>query len=219
MSSSKILKNPGTKGGSVSPYTIRDMGDKGKQVKKKEEVSRDTDTIIREARARKEAIEMEAYNEGMKKGQEEGRKIAIKQAEPLFNTLKAALDELSEMRSSIIEKNQEQLLETLFLICEKVIHRQIQISPDIVLDTVRSASRHLMETEEIRLHLHPSDFEYVREIEGLLSKKLSGKKNIHIVEDTSVERGGIIIETEFGDIDATIRSQIEHMKEVVLDHV
>lgn len=219
MCSSKILKNPGTKGSGVSPYTIRDMGDKGKQVKKKEEVSLDADTIIRQAREKKEAIEMEAYNQGMMKGQEEGRKIAIKQAEPLFTTLQKTLDELSEMRSSIIEKNQEQLIETVFLICEKVIHRQIQISPDIILDTVRAASNHLMEMEEIRLHLHPSDFEYVREIESLLSKKLSGKKNIHIIEDNSLERGGIIIETEFGDIDATIRSQIEHMKEVVLDHV
>ncbi|HQI01816.1 MAG TPA: FliH/SctL family protein [Deltaproteobacteria bacterium] len=219
MSSSKILKNPGKEGTPVSPYTIRDMGDKGKQARRKEQASFDADAIIREAKARKEAIEMEAYNEGMEKGREEGRKIALKQAEPLFNTLKAAIDELSEMRSSIIERNQEQLIETVFLICEKVIHRQIQISPDIILDTVRAAGRHLMETEEIRLHLHPSDFEYVREIESLLSKKLSGKKNIHIVEDSSLERGGVIIETEFGDIDATIRSQIEHMKEVVLDHV
>lgn len=219
MSSSKILKNPGSKGGPVSPYTIRDMGDKGKQIKKKEEGSRDPDTIIREARARKEAIEMEAYKEGMEKGREEGKKIALKQIEPLFGTLKRALDELSDLRSSIIEKHQDQILETVFLICEKIIHRQVQISPDIVLDTVRAASRHLMETEELRLRLHPSDFEYVREIEGLISKKLSGKKNIHIIEDSSVERGGVIIETEFGDIDATIRSQIERMKEVVLDHV
>lgn len=219
MSSSKILKNPGSKGEPVSPYTIQDMGDRGKKVKRKEQAPLDADTIIREARMKKEAIEMEAYNEGMTKGREEGRKIALKQAEPLFSTLQRALDEIAEMRSAIIEKCQEQILETVFLICEKVIHRQIQISPDVIMDTVRGASRHLMETEEIRLHLHPSDFEYVREIESMLSKKLTGKKSIHVVEDSSLERGGIIIETEFGDIDATIRSQIEHMKDVALDHV
>jgi flagellar assembly protein FliH len=48
--------------------------------------------------------------------------------------------------------------------------------------------------------------------------KLSGKKGFHIVEDSTIERGGVIIETEFGEIDATIRSQIEHMKEAVFDH-
>jgi flagellar biosynthesis/type III secretory pathway protein FliH len=33
-----------------------------------------------------------------------------------------------------------------------------------------------------------------------------------------MSRGGVVIETEFGDIDATIKSQIEHLREVLFDH-
>ncbi len=217
MSSSKIIKGEGTGRRSVTSYTIEDMGGKGK-LTKSEEARKEADAIIRQAKARAEALEMEAYNQGMAKGQEEGRKIVTKKIEPLFDTLRNAITELAQMRLSMVENHQKDLLEMVFLIAEKIIHRSIQTSPDIVLDTVQAASRHLMETDEIHLRLHPSDFEYIREIEAALSMKLSGKKGFHIVEDSTIERGGVILETEFGEIDATIRSQIEHMKESVSDH-
>ncbi len=217
MSSSKILKGQDPKNGHVSAYTAQEMHARGRQGKR-EDANRDADEIIRQAKALKESIEMEAYREGISKGQEEGRKMAIKKIDPLFDTLRSALAELSDIRASIIEKNQEQIMEIIFMITEKIIHRQIRITPDIILDTVRAASNHLMETEEIRLHLHPSDFEYVREIESILSKKLSNRKNMHIIEDSTIDRGGVIIETELGDIDATIRSQIDHLKDTALEH-
>ncbi len=217
MSSSKILKGQGAKSSTISPYTAQEMGERGK-LSKREEARKDAEEIIRQAKARKEAIEMEAYREGMKKGEEEGRKMAFKKIDPLFDTLRNAFAELSDIRPGLIEKQQEQIIEIVFLITEKIIHRQIHMSPDIILDTVRAASNHLMETEEIRLRLHPSDFEYIREIESILAKKLSNKRTINVVEDSSIDRGGVMIETEFGDIDATIRSQIEHMKDSALNH-
>ncbi|HPW69875.1 MAG: FliH/SctL family protein [Desulfomonilia bacterium] len=217
MSSSKIIKGEGAKKRSITPYTAEDMGGKGKPTKA-EEARKEADAVIRQAKARAEALEMDAYNQGMAKGQEEGRKIVTKKIEPLFDTLRNAITELTQMRLSMIENHQKDILEMVFLITEKIIHRSIQASPDIVLDTVRAAGRHLMETDEIHLRLHPSDFEYIREIEAVLSGKLSGKKGFHIIEDSAIERGGVIIETEFGEIDATIRSQIERMKEAVSDH-
>lgn len=217
MSSSKILKGGGTENSSIAAYTVEDMATKGK-LTRVEEARREAEAIVKQAKARKEAIEMEAYNQGMAKGQEEGRKIVTKKLEPLFDTLKHAIDELAEMRLSILDNHHKQVLEMIFLITEKILHRSIQLSPDILMDTVRAASRHLMETDEIHLRLHPSDFEYIREIETILSKKLSGKKVFHIVEDSTLERGGVVIETEFGEIDAAIRSQIERVREAVLDH-
>jgi flagellar assembly protein FliH len=217
MSSSKILKGGGTENSSIAAYTVEDMATKGK-LTRVEEARREAEAIVKQAKARKEAIEMEAYNQGMAKGQEEGRKIVTKKLEPLFDTLKHSIDELAEMRLSILDNHHKQILEMIFLITEKILHRSIQLSPDILMDTVRAASRHLMETDEIHLRLHPSDFEYIREIETILSKKLSGKKVFHIVEDSTLERGGVVIETEFGEIDAAIRSQIERVREAVLDH-
>lgn len=215
MSSSKILKGDSA---CVTPYAIKEMESKAKKPDTRKNALPTPEAAQLNARESKEAIEMEAYKTGLQKGQEEGRKMALKKAEPLFDTLKKAIDELTHARTVMLDKHREQMLEILILIAERVIHRQVQISPDIIMDTVKAASAHLMETEEIRVRLHPSDFEYIREIEESLSKKLTNRKNVNIVEDSSMGRGGVIIETEFGDIDATIKSQIEHLKDVLFDN-
>jgi flagellar assembly protein FliH len=215
MSSSRIIRD-GDKDRTVTPYHAREMGNTRKSSKIKE-VQEQAEAILRKAREEKEAIEMEAYTKGLEQGQTQGQMMALKKIEPLMATLSRGIDELKRIRQQIIEKHQDQVMEILFLIAEKIIHRQIQLSPEIVLDTVKEAAKHLTETDEIRLRLHPSDFEYLRDIERLLSKHLSGNMEIHFVEDATLDRGGIVIDTEFGEIDASIRSQIDHMKEVLLE--
>ena len=42
-------------------------------------------------------------------------------------------------------------------------------------------------------------------------------KNLTVVEDTAVDRGGCIIETDFGEIDARIASQLHELEEKILD--
>lgn len=211
MSSSRIIRDSGQKDATVTPYCVKEMQDKGNL----RDIQAQAEAILKKAGAEREAIEMEAYRKGLDQGQTQGQMMAVKRIEPLIQMLSHTIEELKKMRHLIIEKHQDQILEILVLIAEKVIHREIQLSPDIILDTVRHACSYLTETDEIRLRVHPSDFENIREIERIISTQLTGNGNIHFIEDTAIERGGIIIETEYGEIDASIRSQIEHMNEVL----
>jgi flagellar assembly protein FliH len=213
MSSSKIIRDNDQKDCKVTPYCAKEMKDKGNL----KDIQTQADAILKKAGAEREAIEMEAYRKGLEQGQTQGQMMAVKRIEPLIQTLSHAIEEMKRMRHLIIEKHQDQILEILVLIAEKVIHRQIQLSPDIILDTVRHACSYLTETDEIRLRVHPSDFENIREIERIISTQLTGNGGIHFIEDATIDRGGIIIETDYGEIDASIRSQIEHMQEVLLE--
>jgi len=217
MSSSRILVDTESRQGHVTPYCIREVTCTGKR-NELEESLKQAEEILKKARSEKESIEMQAYNQGLEQGQAQGQKMAIKRLGPLFDTFRSAIDELARMRGDILDQNQKQLLQLVVLIAEKIVHRSIQIHPDIVLDTVRAACSHLMETDEIRVRLHPSDFEYIREIEKIISLSLSRENSVTFVEDLSIERGGVIIETEFGEIDASIRSQIEHLQDIVLNN-
>lgn len=213
MSSSRIIRDDDSKECTITPYSVKEMKDKGSL----KDIQAQAEAILKKASAEREAIEMEAYRKGLEQGQAQGQMMAAKRIEPLVKTLSHAIEELKKMRQHIIEKHQDQIIEILMIMTEKIIHREIHLSPDIILDTLRHACSHLTETDEIRLRVHPSDFEYIRDMERVISTQLTGKGNIHFMEDTDIERGGIIIDTEFGEIDASIRSQIEHMKEVLLE--
>jgi flagellar assembly protein FliH len=212
MSSSKIIRNDRLGAPDVAPYRIREM-DARKAVL---DAASQAEAILQKARKEKEAIEMEAYRKGLEQGQAQGQMMAVKRIDPLLEALGRAVEELRDMRSIIVDKYKDQVVELLLLMTERIVHRSLSLEPDIVLDTVKQACSHIAETEEIRIRLHPSDFEYIRDIERVLSSSLTTKCSPVFVEDASVERGGVIIETAFGEIDATIRSQIEHMGEVLL---
>jgi len=213
MNSSKILKDAQALKTPVTMYDLQDMiKEEGRQ-----SVDQEAEKIVKQAKMRREAIEMEAYEKGMEQGQSEGQKVMVKRLQPLFTTFKDAIEQLTRQRELLTEQHIDQLLNLVCLIAEKVVHREIHLAPDIVLKTVKSASTHLMKTDEIRLRLHPSDYEYIKEIEKILGTYIQTKDRLSIVEDNTIDRGGVVIETAFGEIDATIRSQIEHIKEIILE--
>ena len=42
-------------------------------------------------------------------------------------------------------------------------------------------------------------------------------KSVTVVEDSSVDRGGCVIETDFGQIDARISSQLHEIEEKIIE--
>ena len=52
------------------------------------------------------------------------------------------------------------------------------------------------------------------EIRGVNGENI---KNISVVEDSSVDRGGCIVETDFGAIDARISSQLTELEQRILE--
>lgn len=215
MSSSKILRDKAAT--PLSSFAMEDISSRRNGVDEHEEAKSKAEQILKDARRNKESIEMEAYRKGLEMGQAEGQKMALKRLEPLAETLRKAVDEVENLRKALTERHLMDLLEVVLAISEKVIHREIHLAPDIILETIRAASAHLADTDAVILRLHPSDYEYIREIEELLKDKLTGRKGISFVEDGGIDRGGVLIETELGTIDATIRSQIDHIRDVIME--
>ena len=214
MSSYKILRGDKVV---VDSYTPKDMPGGNRRISVYEKAVKEAEEIIKSAEMKKESIEMEAYNRGLLQGQKEGQKMVAKRLEPLFSTLKNAIEELSRAREALMERHEKDIIELACLIAEKVVHRKIQISPEIVMDTVKDACKHLMDHDDVRLRLHPSDYEYLREIEEILRRHVSDIKGVTVLEDSGIERGGVILETSFGEIDATIRSQIDQIRDALLE--
>jgi flagellar assembly protein FliH len=48
-------------------------------------------------------------------------------------------------------------------------------------------------------------------------KLVEGAKSIQVVEDSTVDQGGCIIETDFGEIDARISSQLAELESKILE--
>lgn len=151
-----------------------------------------------EARMREvcEAARREAYAAGLEEGRRELEQEARRLRE-LAESLGTALDSL-DFRLA------DEVLNLALDVARQVIAGELAARPERILDVVRLALRQMAEsTREARLLLNPEDAGLVRPI----LNELLDKSRLKIVEDARIVRGGCLIETPQGDLDATLQTR------------
>ena len=95
----------------------------------------------------------------------------------------------------------QQVLDVALEVARQMLRTALDLKPELVLPVVQDAIRSLpVLGEERRLSLHPLDAALVRDLSGE-SLKASGWI---IVEDASMARGGCVVSTSHGEVDATL---------------
>lgn len=156
----------------------------------------------REAEEKKRllALEEEARKQGYEAGLEQAR-VALdkerKRLRQLSESFSAALDSL-DFRLA------DQVLNLALDVSRQVVAGELAARPERILDVVKLALKQMAEsTREARLLLNPDDALIVRPI---LNEMLD-KSRLRIVEDARIVRGGCLIETLQGDLDATLQAR------------
>jgi flagellar assembly protein FliH len=80
---------------------------------------------------------------------------------------------------------------------------------------VRQAASHAVHTEKVAARLHPSDLELLRDA-GALDATLPSGMRINWVADASVVLGGCVLETDSGELDARLETQMERLRSTLL---
>ena len=63
--------------------------------------------------------------------------------------------------------------------------------------------------------VNPDDLELVRETAGTLLAELGGMEHLEIQSDRRVPRGGTVVRTAEGEVDATIETKLARAREVL----
>jgi len=145
-------------------------------------------------------IREEAKAEGIKLGREDGRREAqadCQRIKELANSYSQSLDTLDFRVADMV-------LDLALEVARHVIAGELTAKPERVLDIIQLALKQMVDTtREARLLLNPEDAALVRpHLEDVLDKN-----RLRIVEDAHVVRGGCLIETPQGDLDATLQAR------------
>ena len=121
------------------------------------------------------------------------------------------IEELSEFRKEMYDKVEREMIEMVIALTKKVIQFEFSTREDAVQDMIRLAVHSILDRESMVIKIHPTDKEYAESFLPELQHIYSEIKNITFVENSGIERGGCVIETNFGVIDA----QIEKLEEQI----
>jgi flagellar biosynthesis/type III secretory pathway protein FliH len=94
-------------------------------------------------------------------------------------------------------------------IAERILGRELKLSPDALTDIIGEALRHAGDPRELVLRVHPDDLAAVERGKPRLVERCRSAHAVVLRADESVGRGGCIIETELGVVDARLSTQLE----------
>ncbi|OJW53850.1 MAG: flagellar assembly protein FliH [Thiobacillus sp. 65-1059] len=152
----------------------------------------------------REAARAEGYAEGLAAGRLEGEQ-ACGRMKQLAESFSSTLDNLDFRLADMV-------LELALDVARQVVAGELAAHPERILDVVNLALKQMAETSrEARLLLNPDDAALVRpHLDQVLDKN-----RLRIVEDARIVRGGCLIETSQGDLDATLPARWRQVVQVL----
>jgi type III secretion protein L len=156
--------------------------------------------IIEEANQEKEAIFVKAA--------EDARAEVVAQAsEELARAKMQAGQMLAAMEKEIIDLSMK--------IAAKIIGRDLERDPEIVAEVAATAIEHARAAKAMVLRVNPADGATLRKARPKLMELIGRTVELSIRDDADIERGGCVIQTEFGTIDGQIRTQFQMLENVL----
>ncbi len=149
-----------------------------------------------------------------------GRQEGVRESEARFGksieALAKAVEEISRLRESLLRNSSHDLLRLVLAISRQVIDAEVASRKEIILATIERALQAAVRSDSYRIRVHPDDLQLVQEKKPLFLAAIHGLENISFEADPAVARGGCLLESELGDVDATIDSQLEEIRRNLL---
>lgn len=165
----------------------------------------------------KDKIVDEARDLGFREGHEGGWREGRAEVERLVERLHKILDAAIEKRQDIINQTESQLIDLVLLITRKVIKVISENQKNVVIKNVVQALDKLRSRGDVAIRVNLADLDITTEHVKDFMKMAEKAKSITVLEDSSVERGGAVIETDFGQIDARIFSQLKEIEDRIFE--
>jgi len=182
-----------------------------------EEAKKKAEELEAEIQGKVDKVEKEAFGKGHAEGREEGFQEGSQEVERLVDTLQKIISAAIDKRNEIIQESETQVINLVLLISKKVIKVISENQKNVVINNVVQALRKLKSRGDVVIRVNLADVELTSEHISDFMKMVENVKSVTVLEDSSVDRGGCIIETDFGQIDARISSQLHEIEEKIIE--
>lgn len=158
----------------------------------------------------KNQIEAETIEKVLKQSEEEIRR--------LIGLLEHIAKETIDKRDEIINSTHRYLVDISLTVAKKVVKKISQTDEELVLRNIKEALKNIKSAVRLSIRVNPEDWGISEKYQDHLRKMIEGIEEISILKDPTIERGGCVVETDLGVVDAKISSQLSEI-ELALEEV
>ncbi len=172
----------------------------------------EAEDIVATAKKNAEEIESQAYALGYEQGHKDGEEIGRKQFEIGLQHLESLVESFKEQTSQLASAYEAQMVQVCLFVAKAMVEKELATDKELIARILLEAMNKTVEGSSVRVHLNPRDFENLdEEFKARLTGP--GGNRIEFKQDGKVKRGGCMIETDFGLVDATVDSRWQSVME------
>lgn len=182
-----------------------------------EDAKLEAERIIQEANVEKENIKATAHQDGYKEGHEQGFMEGQNEVNRLVERIHKIVESVMVRREEILCETEQQIVELVLLMTRKVVKIISENQKTVVLSNVLAALKKIRTRGNITLRVNTEDLKLTTAHVDEFIKRIENVNGISVIEDSSVDKGGCIVETDFGAIDARISSQLAELESKIME--
>ncbi len=204
ISSSKIFKS-GTVD-DTSPMKLTELLSKQDIIELKQREIEKEEKRVRKDRLEK--LEQIAFDKGFTAGEVAGMELAAEKAAPFLKRIEAFFNEANTYKKKFYSGHNKELAEVVGKSVRKIIQTELKVNDDIVASVVKAALKPVL-AEKILIKLNPEDALYLTERRPEFLEMIGTYKKFRLVESEDVGKGGCVIESAHGEVDARIEKSLD----------
>ena len=182
-----------------------------------EKAKAEAEQIIADAQAERDRQRNDAYQEGFDQGHNEGYENGVAEVDRLVERMHKILEAVMQRRDEILQDTESQIVELVILMARKVIKILSENQKNVIMANTLAALKKVRTRGEVTLRVNLEDVKLTTEHVDEFIQHVENVQGITVLEDSSVEKGGCIVETDFGSIDARISSQLTELENKILE--
>lgn len=164
-----------------------------------------------EADQRQREAEEAAYERGRRDGEKALSEQLLAQRAEMLELHQGVLNSLQNTVPQLARESENTLIELALGAAQKLV-ADIPIKPKMIEAIVQEAVRQVEDNTEITVQLHPQDLALLRKHTSDISNALPDAGPLRFSASSEVTRGGCIVHTRFGLLDARRETKIEQLR-------
>lgn len=157
--------------------------------------------IVAKAMQERDRISAEAKEQGYHEGLASATEWVIKAKEAYQRTMESGKGDLKLLAVKI---------------AEKIIGQALEMDPELISEIVTQAIRTLRQQKNVTLRCNEDDYEVLKKHEKGFLEHLGQGGTITLVADPKIRRGGCLVESEIGIVDARLDVQLKTLQKVLM---
>lgn len=154
----------------------------------------------------------QAKEEGYQAGYADGKQESMNEYALLLEKANEIIKAAKTDYHKTLEQSDGIILDIAIHTAEKIIKQRLSQKPESFLPIVTEAIKEIKDQSDITIYLHPANYTFVLEQKDELAHVLDDEKDISIYIDENVAEGNCLIEHAFGQVDASIDTQLQQVR-------